>query len=91
MPHTKITQAFVEGLPFHDSTDWYHDTELAGFNLSVGRRGKTYYAAAENDGRFMRVKIGRVEDRSGRRDQGQRGKGGRTRHSAARDQAGRRS
>ena len=61
MPHTKITQAFVEGLPFHDSTDWYHDTELAGFNLSVGRRSKTYYAAAENDGRFMRVKIGRAD------------------------------
>ena len=61
MPHTKITQAFVEGLPFHDSTDWYHDTDLAGFNLSVGRRSKTYYAAAENDGRFMRVKIGRAD------------------------------
>ncbi len=61
MPHTKITQAFVEGLPFQDSTDWYHDTELAGFNLSVGRRSKTYYAAAENDGRFMRVKIGRAD------------------------------
>lgn len=61
MPHTKITQAFVEGLPFHDSTDWYHDTELAGFNLSVGRRSKTYYAAAENDGRFMRAKIGRAD------------------------------
>lgn len=61
MPHTKITQTFVEGLPFQDSTDWYHDTELAGFNLSVGRRSKTYYAAAENDGRFMRVKIGRAD------------------------------
>ncbi|MCB1470259.1 MAG: hypothetical protein KDK08_24635 [Rhizobiaceae bacterium] len=57
--HIKITQAVVDGLPFHDTTTWFHDTELAGFNMSVGRKSKTYYAAAERDGRLMRVKIGR--------------------------------
>jgi hypothetical protein len=41
MPHTKITQAFVDGLPYHDSTTWFHDTDLAGFNMLVGRRSKT--------------------------------------------------
>lgn len=61
MPHTKITQAFVEGLPFHNSTDWYHDTDLAGFNMSVGRRSKTFYVGAGHQGRYMRVKIGRAD------------------------------
>lgn len=49
MPHTKITQAYVDGLPFQDSgTLWVHDTELAGFNLSIGQRTKTYCAAGEH-------------------------------------------
>lgn len=62
MPHQKITQALVDGLPFQDSgTHWVHDTDLAGFNLSVGRRTKTYYAAGEAGGRFIRVKIGRAD------------------------------
>ncbi|MCV2449039.1 hypothetical protein [Paracoccus sp. DMF] len=31
MPHTKITQAFIDGLPYQDSgTLWVHNTELAG-------------------------------------------------------------
>lgn len=59
--HTKITQALVDGLQFQDATTWYHDTELSGFNLSVGRRTKTYYAAGEHRGRFVRVKIGRAD------------------------------
>ncbi|WP_420325236.1 hypothetical protein [Mameliella sp.] len=59
MPHQKITQALVDGLSFQDSgTHWVHDTDLAGFNLSVGRRTKTYNAAGEAGGRFIRVKIG---------------------------------
>lgn len=62
MPHQKITQGLVDGLPYQDSgTHWVHDTDLAGFNLSVGRRTKTYYAAGEADGRFIRVKIGRAD------------------------------
>ncbi|MFV0444500.1 MAG: tyrosine-type recombinase/integrase [Planctomycetaceae bacterium] len=61
MPHVKLTQALVEGLPFQDSVIWYHDQELAGLNLSVGRRTKTFYASGENKGRFIRVKIGRAD------------------------------
>lgn len=62
MPHTKITQAYVDGLPFQDSgTLWVHDAELAGFNLSIGQRTKTYYAAGEHGNRFIRVKIGRAD------------------------------
>lgn len=62
MPHQKITQAFVDGLPYQDSgTLWVHDTELAGFNLSIGQRTKTYYAAGEHGSRFIRVKIGRAD------------------------------
>ena len=61
MPHTKLTQAFVDGLPYHDSTAWFHDTDLAGFNMSVGRRSKTFYVGAEHQGRYMRVKIGRAD------------------------------
>ncbi|MBP7242809.1 tyrosine-type recombinase/integrase [Amaricoccus sp.] len=62
MPHTKITQAYVDGLPYQDSgTLWVHDTELAGFNLSIGQRTKTYYAAGEHGSRFIRVKIGRAD------------------------------
>ncbi|MFI0397111.1 hypothetical protein [Paracoccus jiaweipingae] len=62
MPHQKITQALVDGLPYQDSgTLWVHDTELAGFNLSIGQRTKTYYAAGEHGNRFIRVKIGRAD------------------------------
>lgn len=61
MPHTKITQAYVDGLPFSDATIWHHDTELAGFNLAVGKRTRTFYAASETQGRFLRVKIGRSD------------------------------
>jgi hypothetical protein len=62
MPHQKITQAYVDGLPFQDSgTLWVHDTELAGFNLSFGQRTKTYCAAGEHRSRFIRVKIGRAD------------------------------
>ncbi len=57
MPHTKITQAFVVGLPFHVSTDWYHGTDLVGFNMLDGRQSKTCNAAAENGGPILRVKI----------------------------------
>lgn len=61
MPHAKITQAYVDGLPFSDATIWHHDTELAGFNLAVGKRTRTFYAASETQGRFLRVKIGRSD------------------------------
>jgi hypothetical protein len=61
MPHQKITQALVDGLPYQDTTVWYHDTELSGFNMSVGKQSKTYYAAGEHAGRFIRVKIGRCD------------------------------
>jgi integrase len=62
MPHQKITQALVDSLPYQDaSTLWVHDSELSGFNLSVGQRTKTYYAAGEHAGRFIRVKIGRAD------------------------------
>ncbi|PTW50157.1 hypothetical protein C8N38_105114 [Rhodovulum kholense] len=62
MPHQKITQALVDGLPYQDSgTLWVHDTELAGVNLSIGQRTKTYYAAGEHGNRFIRVKIGRAD------------------------------
>ncbi len=61
MPHQKLTQSLVDGLPFTDATTWYHDTELAGFNLSIGKQSKTFYAASETQGRFIRVKIGRSD------------------------------
>ena len=62
MAQQKITQAFVDGLPFEDSgTAWFHDTELAGFNLAVGKRSKTFYASGEHSGRCIRVKIGRTD------------------------------
>ncbi|RAP42466.1 hypothetical protein BYZ73_04555 [Rhodovulum viride] len=62
MPHQKITQALVDGLPYPDSgTLWVHDTELAGVNLSIGQRTKTYYAAGEHGNHFIRVKIGRAD------------------------------
>lgn len=61
MPHQKLTQAVVDRLPFTDATTWYHDTDLAGLNLAVGRRSKTYYAGCEAKGRFLRVKIGRAD------------------------------
>ena len=62
MAQQKITQAFVDGLPFEDSgTAWFHDTELAGFNLAVGKRSKTFYASGEHSGRCIRVKIGRSD------------------------------
>lgn len=61
MPNQKITQALVDALPNQDTTVWYHDTELAGFNLSVGKQSKTYYAAGEHGNRFIRVKIGRAD------------------------------
>lgn len=61
MPQLKITQATVDRLPFTDTTTWYHDTDLGGFNLSVGRRSKTYYAGCEHKGRYRRVKIGRAD------------------------------
>jgi len=61
MPHQKLTQAVVDRLPFSDTTIWYHDQELAGFNLSVGQKSKTFYAAHEFKGRFLRIKIGRAD------------------------------
>lgn len=61
MPHQKITQALVDSLPYHDNTVWYHDTDLPGFNLAVGRTAKTFYAAGEHKKRFIRVKIGRSD------------------------------
>lgn len=62
MPHQKITQALVDSLPYQNSGPfWVHDTELSGFNLSVGKQTKTYYAAGEHAGRFIRVKIGRSD------------------------------
>jgi hypothetical protein len=61
MPHQKITQALVDALPFQDDTVWYHDTDLPGFNLAVGKTAKTFYAAGEHKRRFIRVKIGRAD------------------------------
>lgn len=61
MPHQKITQALVDSLPFQENTVWYHDTDLPGFNLAVGRTAKTFYAAGEHKRRFIRVKIGRAD------------------------------
>ncbi|MDP2739597.1 MAG: hypothetical protein Q8O82_13075 [Pseudorhodobacter sp.] len=61
MPHQKITQALVDSLPFQENTVWYHDTELPGFNLAVGKTAKTFYAAGEHSRRFIRVKIGRAD------------------------------
>ncbi len=59
--HQKITQALVDSLPFHDTTVWYHDTDLPGFNLAVGKTAKTFYATGEHKKRFIRVKIGRAD------------------------------
>lgn len=61
MPKAAITQAFVDRLPPADKTTWYHDTALAGFVLSVGRTSKTFYAAAEFNRSFRRIKIGRAD------------------------------
>lgn len=61
MPNQKLTQAFVDGLPYQDATVWYHDTDLSGFNLAVGRSTKTFYAGGEHKRRFLRVKIGRAD------------------------------
>lgn len=61
MPHQKLTQAFVDGLPFQEVTVWYHDSELSGFNLAVGRSTKTFYAGGEHKRRFLRIKIGRAD------------------------------
>lgn len=61
MPHLKLTQAVVDKLPFQDTIVWYHDQDLAGFNMSVGQKSKTFYAAHEHKGRFLRVKIGRAD------------------------------
>lgn len=61
MPQLKLTQAVVDGLPFQDDTVWYHDQDLSGFNLAVGRSTKTFYAAGEHKRRFLRVKIGRAD------------------------------
>ena len=61
MPHQKITQALVDRLPYHDKTVWYHDTDLPGFNLSVGQQSKTLYACGEHKRKFVRVKIGRCD------------------------------
>lgn len=62
MPHQKITQALVDSLPFQDEgTLWVHDTDLPGFNLTVGKTAKTFYAAGEHKRRFIRVKIGRAD------------------------------
>ena len=61
MPHQKITQALVDGLPYQDATVWFHDTALKGFNLSVGQQSKTLYACGEHKRRFIRVKIGRCD------------------------------
>ena len=57
MPQTKIIPAFVADLPCHDATGWHGDTQRAGLNRSVGRRGKTSDAGTGNDGWFMRVPI----------------------------------
>lgn len=61
MPHQKITQALVDRLPYQDATTWYHDTDLKGFNMSVGQQSKTLYACGEHKRRFIRVKIGRTD------------------------------
>lgn len=61
MPHQKITQALVDGLPYQDTTVWYHDRDLKGFNLAVGKQSKTLYACGEHKRKFVRVKIGRCD------------------------------
>ena len=61
MPTLKLTQAVVDSLPYQDSTTWYHDTDLAGLALGVGRTTKTYYVGGEHKKKFVRVKIGRAD------------------------------
>jgi len=49
MPHQKITDAMIASQPYQDEgTTWFHDTDLAGFNLAIGKTAKTFYAAGES-------------------------------------------
>lgn len=61
MPEASLSQAFVDRLPYSDTTTLYHDTSLRGLVLSVGKTSKTFYASAEFKRSFRRTKIGRAD------------------------------
>jgi integrase len=60
MPITKLTKSNVDKLvPTQNRQTLYHDSEMPGFLLCVGKNTKTYFVQSTISGRPTRIKIGR--------------------------------
>lgn len=60
MPIAKLTKTYVEKIPLMEKgQSYYFDTELKGFGVSIGAKGKTYFAQRDVNGKTVRSTIGK--------------------------------
>jgi len=60
MPKAKLNKAVIDALPHSEGGQvLYHDAELPGFYLIVGRRSKTFAAQKDIQGRSVRYTLGK--------------------------------
>lgn len=59
MPTIKLLDSAIQRLPAPEKgTVWYYDRDLAGFQLAVGRRARTFYLVKSLAGRNVRKRLG---------------------------------
>jgi len=60
MTKIKLTKQLIESIPYREKGQaLYHDTDLSGFGLIVGRQSKTFFVQRDVKFRTVRVTIGR--------------------------------
>lgn len=61
MPRAKLTEKYIDRIPYADKTVEYYDTKLTGFGVWVGSSSKTYFVKGRNpDGSQFKRKLGKV-------------------------------
>ncbi len=60
MPRAKLTEKYIERIPYSEKTVEYYDTKLTGFGVRVGSSSKTYFVKGRNpDGSQFKRKLGK--------------------------------
>lgn len=59
MPKMKLLDSAIQRVPSPETgTAWYYDTDLAGFQIAIGRRTRTFYLVKSLAGRNVRKRLG---------------------------------
>lgn len=60
MPRAKLTEKYIDRIPFSTETVEYYDTKITGFGVRVGSGSKTYFVKGKAGGKQFKRKIGKV-------------------------------